>query len=67
MLIDWLCDGRERGAREGTKVFGLSNWVSSDAIYRGGVIKVGKVWDANQGTDFERVKFEMSVLLPSGH
>lgn len=28
----------ERETREGIKVFGLSNWVSSNAVYRGGVI-----------------------------
>lgn len=40
----------------------MSNWVSSDAIYRGGVIRVGMVWEGNQGTDYEHVKFEMLIL-----
>lgn len=61
-MIDWLWERRERGIREGTKVFGVSNWVSSDAIYRGGVIRVGMVWEGNQGTDYEHVKFEMLIL-----
>ena len=38
----------------GHEVFSLSNRVSSDAIYRGGVIKV-----ENQGTDLEQ--FEISL------
>lgn len=52
----------ERGTREGIKVFGLSNWVSSNAIYRGGVMREWKVGERNQGTDFEHVKFDMPVL-----
>ena len=58
----WPLASLERGTSKGIKVFGLSNWVSNNAIYRDVIIRVGQVGEGNQGTDFEHVKLEMPIL-----